>query len=121
MNNENTIALSFSLDNKEGNFRYPDEISSLVFGFVVNTYENGLEFDVEYIEQVDANELEIEVLIQKDKLFSMYSIIKNPLSVIVGTIDCEFKIEPSKIAIKKIIELNEFEFIEYCTETLLRI
>ena len=122
MSKNKTFSVLFTLDNNKdskGYIEFIEEINSMVFGVFVDTEEvNGIELGVEFAEQACDDKIEIECLLYDWDIYAMYGLIKNPVSVVVGTVDGEFEIEPSKLSIKEITELSEDGDIQYCTDTL---
>lgn len=121
MNVNKTFSVALTLDNNKdskGYIEYIDGINSMVFGVFIGAELNGIELAVEYVEQVYNDKVEIECLLQNWDIYDMYNLIKNPVSVVVGTMDGEIEIDSSKLSIKEVTELSEDGEILLCIDTL---
>lgn len=114
----NEMIVTLELENERKDNEYIEDLKSLIF---YSDDENYLEFTLEYCEQIGEHKAEIDIVFPHiDNLKSVINLLHNPYKVTYGCgmdkLDNE--IDKSKLSIIKVIELEEFDDVEYNPYTL---
>ena len=102
------FSIIFNYSNEGDNKINSDELLSIEAVFLVcDDDENGIEFQVEYIECESENLYSIELLVENWLYNGIKNTLNHPKKVVFGIEGVEIEVESNNLFIHKIVELDD--------------